>query len=140
MDSRKKRIEYLAALCAELGPEDGIDPRRLRDTSRSRHAGNRKDRQLCKQIERALGLVLPDLDSVLAELQILRVEPAPDSTHILVIVAPCPGGPRPAEVEVAEALGQCATRLRYEASCAINRRRAPEITYHYVPADEEAPS
>ena len=41
---------------------------------------------------------------------------------------------------MAEALGQCAARLRYEASCAINRRRAPEITYHYVPADEEAPS
>ena len=138
MDSRKKRLEYLAALCAELGPEDGIHPRRLLDT-RSRRAGNRKDRQLCKQIERALSLVLPDLDSVLAELQILRVEPAPDSTHLLVIVAPCPGGPRPAEVEVAEALGQCATRLRYEASCAINRRRAPEISYHYVPADEEAP-
>ena len=49
----------LQSSCADVGPEDGLDPRK--DTvKRCARAPNRKALQLCHQIEQTLNLLLPD--------------------------------------------------------------------------------
>ncbi|MBL8799472.1 MAG: ribosome-binding factor A, partial [Planctomycetia bacterium] len=78
-------------LCTQTGPEDGIDPRYLRRDPTGQRGG-RKTLQLCKQVERALGLVLAAEcgDPVLQGLQVIAVEPAPSSARLLITVCPAP--------------------------------------------------
>ncbi len=74
---------------------------------------------------------------LLRELVVLRVEPAPNSSHLMVIVGPA--GPGPASVtavEVSEALGHVAGYLRSEVAAAVHRKRAPELSFRFLPAQE----
>lgn len=91
----------------------------------------RKARQFCRQVQRALNLALADrhADDGLNDLFVEDVSPAPDSGHLFVHVVV------PAERTVAEALSALranAPRLRSEVAAAITRKRAPELSF--VPA------
>jgi ribosome-binding factor A len=91
----------------------------------------RKARQFCRQVQRALNLALADRhrDDGLNDLFVADVSPAPDCGHLLVHVV------IPAERPVNEALGALrrdAPRLRSEVALAITRKRAPELSF--VPA------
>ena len=91
----------------------------------------RKARQFCRQVQRALNLALADrhADDDLGNLFVVDVSPAPDCGHLLVHVVV------PAERTVAEALSALradAPRLRSEVAAAITRKRAPELSF--VPA------
>jgi ribosome-binding factor A len=95
---------------------------------------NRKTRQFCRQVQRALNLALADhrADDGCHDLFVDDVSPAPHCGHLLVHVS-IPNGR-----VIADALGvlrRDAGRLRSEVATAIARKRAPELSF--VPAFPE---
>lgn len=120
------------------GPENLVDPEfahALRgggsDRLSSGRQVERKARQFCRQVQRALNLALADRhsDDGLNDLFVEDVSPAPDCGHLLVhVVIP---GDRSVN-EALSALRHDAPRLRSEVAMAITRKRAPELSF--VPA------
>ena len=100
------------------------------DRLSSGRQAERKARQFCRQVQRALNLALADWHTDgLNDLFVEDVSPAPDCGHLLVHVV------IPADRLVNEALGALrreAPRLRSEVAMAITRKRAPELSF--VPA------
>ena len=123
----KPRIELL---CAEVGPEDGIDPRYIRREPTPNRAA-RKTLQLCKQVERELSLALAGdcSDPVLGDLQVLSVEPAPNSARLLVTVSPSPSAAPFDPNEVTAHLARASGKLRCEIAAGIHRKKTPELVY-----------
>ena len=101
------------------------------DRLSSGRQGERKARQFCRQVQRALNLALADRDADdgMDDLFVEDVSPAPDCGHLLVHVV------IPVDRPITEALGALrrdAPRLRSEVAMAITRKRAPELSF--VPA------
>ena len=101
-----------------------------RSLSSDRQA-QRKARQFCRQVQRALNLALTHRNAgdSINGLFIEDVSPAPDCGRLLVHVLIPDGRP------VADAIGALrrdAPRLRSEVATAITRKRAPELAF--VPA------
>jgi ribosome-binding factor A len=141
----------IRGLCAELGEEDGLDPRLA--PRRTGHGGrhhsssgpgpglgfgpqgrpvDRKACQLCRQVAVTLDEVLADCgDSVLQNLYVVDVTPFPDASRLMVAVASVDGkterelGP---EV-VLEHLQHASGHLRCEVAAAVTRKRAPVLIY-----------
>ena len=104
------------------------------DRRSSGRQGERKARQFCRQVQRALNLALADhgADDGLNDLFVEEVSPARDCGHLLVHVV------IPADRSVTEALSALrrdAPRLRSEVAMAITRKRAPELSF--VPASPD---
>jgi len=95
----------------------------------------RKERQLCRQVQEALGYALPALeDDLLQDLWVVDVEPAPDASRLCAVVQ----APRGADVEEVHArLSHASGLLRTEVAQAISRKRTPVITFRVLPADAE---
>jgi ribosome-binding factor A len=118
--------------------EDFVDPEFAQalgggtsDRVSSARQVERKARQLCRQVQRALNLALADRhsDDGLNDLFVEDVSPAPDCGHLLVhVVIPID---RPV-TEALSALRLNAPRLRSDVAMAITRKRAPELSF--VPA------
>jgi ribosome-binding factor A len=90
--------------------------------------GERKARQFCRQVQRALNLALADrsADDGMNDLFVEDVSPAPDCGHLLVhVVIPVD---RPITAALS-ALRRDAPRLRSEVAMAITRKRAPELSF-----------
>jgi ribosome-binding factor A len=127
------------ALCSELGPEDGIDPRNLlRETARKK--GGRKTLQLCGQVAEALNYAFAAIcnDDVLRELGVLAVQPAPNESRLLVTVGPMLPGPcDPTQIlaHVQQTLG----KLRSEVAAAIHRKKVPELAFCVIGNTTERP-
>ena len=84
MNSRKISLRAIAALCDEVGPEDGVDPRQVRRTPHRRKK-DKKAKQVSRQAEMTVQLTLGALlDEALEDLRVVRVEPAPDSRPYVV--------------------------------------------------------
>ena len=101
------------------------------DRRSSGRQGERKARQFCRQVQRALNLALADrgADDGMNDLFVEEVSPAPDYGHLLVHVV------IPADSSITDALSALrrdAPRLRSEVAMAITRKRAPELSF--VPA------
>ena len=97
----------------------------------SRRQAERKARQLCRQVQRALNFALADrsISDGIEGLFVEEVSPAPDCGRLLVHVL-VPGGLQVTDVMIA--LGRETPRLRSEVAAAITRKRAPELCF--VPA------
>lgn len=122
---RRKETEFVDSDFAEALSEN-----RDEDSSSNRQA-QRKARQFCRQVQRALNLALADCgsDASIAEIFVDDVSPAPDCGHLLVHVLV------PAGHSIADALAALrrdTPRLRSEVAMAISRKRAPELAF--VPA------
>jgi len=129
--SRSEAI--LRSLCGELGPDDGQDPRKQRNTHASTQP-SRKTWQLCAQVQRALDFVLTEgTSSALLSAYVRSVEPAPDATQLLVTVAVTERVTadelRALQMELSRRQG----RLRSAVASAITRRKAPTLTFRVVP-------
>lgn len=91
----------------------------------------RKTRQLCRQVQRALNLALADrcADENLNDLFVEDVSAAPDCGHLLVhVIAPVGRSLN----DALAALRRDTPRLRSEVASVITRKRAPELSF--VPA------
>jgi ribosome-binding factor A len=91
----------------------------------------RKTRQFCRQVQRALNLALAQrhVDDGLNDLFVEDVSPAPDCGHLLVHVVVPPERPVAGSLN---SLRRDARRLRSEVAAAITRKRVPELSF--VPA------
>jgi ribosome-binding factor A len=116
--------------CAEFGPEDGIDPRLTVRPARSR-VPNRKALQLCAQVARTLSCALATecADDILQELLVASVQPAPDSTRLLIVVSPAPFAPAREPAQILEHLHRASGLLRSLIAAAIHRKRVPELVF-----------
>ena len=142
----KTKTKTLRALCADVGPDDGLDPRELlkqkqragRSSSNARSHHDRKAKQLGRQVAETLEAVFAgdSRDDVLRGLRVVSVTPAPDSSRLLVTVAPLPPFD---DLDPADLLGRLARasgRLRSEVASAITRKHAPVLTYRLaLPVD-----
>jgi ribosome-binding factor A len=132
MNRKRSHSRDLLSSAAELGSDDGLDPKQLhgkQSWSESRQL-NRKAQQLCGQVADALRVILPALaDEVLQNLMVLSVEPAPHTGRLLVTVA----GPVPTDVTdrdaLTERLAKAGGRIRSEVAGAIHRRKTPELVF-----------
>jgi len=122
----------MRALCSELCPEDGIDPRDvIRKTAPKK--GGRKTLQLCAQVEQALNYAFAAAcnDDVLREIGVLAVQPAPDESRLRVTVGPTLPGPCDPSL-VLDHLQHALGKLRSEVAAAIHRKKVPELAFCVV--------
>lgn len=98
----------------------------------------RKALQLCSQVADTLSLVLSGEcgDEVLQNLLVAEVTPAPDASQLLVLLTPAPGSQSLTNEEVTIALRAASGRLRTEVAAAISRKRAPRLTFQFLPVIE----
>jgi ribosome-binding factor A len=137
MKFREPLRKQLQSLCADVGPEDGQDPRTFFRRPSGKVA-NRKALQLCGQVARILTSVLAGEcgDAVLREVVVESVRPFPHSAHLLVTVVPAPSAEALAPATVLEHLHRAGGLLRREVAAAIHRRRAPELLFRVaLPGD-----
>lgn len=136
MTMRKHRPDTLRALCARLEEDDGVRPQRRPDQARSQ-TPTRKDRQLCKQVLRALNLaVLAESGSpVLRDVAFIAAEPAPDASRLRITVDASAVLERAGAAEVRAQLARATGFLRSQAAAAISRKRVPELTFVLAAGD-----
>jgi ribosome-binding factor A len=138
MNRKRPSKQQLQSLCGEIHADDGIDPTEFFRPARKRDNSHRKAQQLCHQVADTLRLVLSgELGDELANLRVVSVSPAPDSSQLLVLVAPAFADSRVDADAVIASLNAAAGRLRSEVAAAITRRRAPKLLFQFV-ADHSA--
>jgi ribosome-binding factor A len=140
MNRKHPSKKQMQSLCGEIHADDCIDPTELFRPARKQDKNHRKAQQLCHQVADTLSLVLSgELGDELADLRVVSVTPAPDSSQLLVVVAPAVAG---GVVDPAAAIARLQTvagRLRSEVAAAITRRRAPKLLFQFLagPSAEE---
>ena len=100
----------------------------------SERQAERKTRQFCRQVQRALNLAFEGRSASedISGLFVEEVCPAPDCGRLLVyVVVP----KRPAVADSITALQRDTPRLRSEVAMAITRKRAPELCFVPVLSD-----
>ena len=138
MSSRKPLRKQIRSLCAEPGPEDGVDPRTA-GRGPSGRVPNRKALQLCGQVARTLNQVLAESgDDQLRELLVTSVRSAPTASRLLVTVL-LPAEAAAGADQVREHLRRASGWLRGEVAAAINRRKAPDLTFQVAAPGDEMP-
>jgi ribosome-binding factor A len=98
--------------------------------SRARQ-GERKTRQLCRQVQRAVNLALAEGGIGVDDLFVETVMAAPGGPLLLHVIVPADR----AVDEALAALRREAPRLRTEVARAITRKRAPELAFVAVPPE-----
>ncbi|HEX8199718.1 MAG TPA: ribosome-binding factor A [Isosphaeraceae bacterium] len=134
MSIRRASRRTIRALCAEVHPDDGVDPRprtRKAGARRPVPAASRPDRktlQLCRQVAETLGDVLAGQcdDEVLQGLVVVGVAPAPNASRLMVTVRAL--GPEEPGRILAH-LEYASGRLRSEVAAAITRRKTPALAF-----------
>ncbi|HEV3115996.1 MAG TPA: ribosome-binding factor A [Gemmataceae bacterium] len=129
----RRRFSRKPPACADWAPGDGIDPRLDQDAGR-RRAVNRKALQLCEQVAHTLTGVLAGecSDDRLRDLLVQSVQPAPDSTRLLVTVYPGPAAQAFDVEEIVESLHRARGMLRSKVANAIHRKRTPELVFQVL--------
>ncbi|MHC4512654.1 MAG: ribosome-binding factor A [Planctomycetota bacterium] len=94
---------------------------------------DRKTRQLCAQVRRTLShfLCLEARDQVLQSLLVESVQPAPDATHLAVVVSVPKDLELPQE-DILARLTKVKGVLRSELAQAVSRRKVPDLSFQLV--------
>lgn len=127
--------------CASHHADDGVDPRELLSRiskSRSHHHVH----ALCSEVSKLLSLLFAgDVgDQDLIDLEVVRVDPAPDASRLSVVVASHAIDVHDAEASASRAMAQrtklvaLSPYLRSEVARVLQRRRAPDLHFVLVPA------
>lgn len=120
--------EQMHALVAEIGADDGTDPRTQKKEGTPRGDLHRT-RRLCGHVARTVGFLINEL--ALSDLQpwaVDRVEPWPDGARLRVVLRPLPGQ-RPDPDACLRRLSTVQGWLRTELAWTIQRKRAPELVF-----------
>jgi len=133
MKDKKPSMEILRQLCGEVRDDDGVDPRRFAREERNRKTTSR-DRQLCAQVKRCLDLILPEAlhGRGIAACEVQSVAPAPDATRMAVVVAV----DLPFLAPARELLPSLKGWLRSEVARDVHRKRAPDLAFEVIAAEE----
>jgi ribosome-binding factor A len=136
MKRKKASRKDLLSSCAEIGPDDNVDPRTFFQ-KRATNKTNRKALQLCSEVAKTVSYALAwELgDDVLGRLQVESVVPAPDSTHLLITVSLT----EPSELvteDILKRLRHVTGKLRALVAASIHRRRVPDLAFHLTMGKE----
>ena len=115
--------------------DDGVDPQTFFGGDRRENKDRRRAKQLCRQVEETLSLVLPSQyadDDLFANLSVMSVVPAPDSSRFLVTVSADVPFEEFDRARIEQQLSAASGRLRSEVAAAITRRKAPLLTFCVV--------
>jgi ribosome-binding factor A len=95
---------------------------------------DRKALQLCRQVERTLGLVLAGElnDDRVRDLLVLSVVPAPHSNHLLVTLQAAETLSQEELLQLDQALFEHKGHLRSAIAADISRRKTPDITLRVI--------
>ena len=130
--SRRTR-QSLMAHCGQLGFDDCIDPKEYFQPKTTTSKENKKARQLCRQVDCCLSLVLGDCDDpAVQSMSLVDVSPAPDSSRLLVTLS---ANTLLSAFDVKYLLARATLqlpRLRCEVARAIHRKRVPVLTLQVV--------
>ena len=136
MNYKRSSEKKMQSLCGEIQADDGVDPHEFFHPARKQNRKHHKAQQLCHQVGDTLSLVLSgEFGEELQDLRIVAVTPAPDSSQLLVLVAPAVAGGVVDPDAVIARLETVAGGLRRAVAAAITRRRAPKLLFQFV-ADE----
>lgn len=104
--------------------------------SRRTNASNdRKAAQLCAQVRRALDFGIAEvLSQTRYDAHILDVIPAPNTSHLVVLVGAAFAFDSQAVAALEETLSRNAGLLRTNVAHSIHRRKTPTLTFHVVPS------
>ena len=95
----------------------------------------RKSAQLCAQIRRALEFIVPDaLASSTFDAIVMDVQPAPNSGHFLVLLAPTLPLNNIDQQELERELVHRSGVIRTAVAQSIRRRKVPTITFRIMPS------
>ncbi|WP_425616188.1 hypothetical protein NA78x_006127 [Anatilimnocola sp. NA78] len=134
---RRPSSRVLRSLCADLSPEDGVDPRLLArggDTD-----DRRKTWQLCSQVHDSLRLILGEAaDERLHSLEVREVLPAPNAAQLLVLLVPLDVLTAEERQQTEAALNAAAGWIRSEVTSDITRKRAPRLLLQLLPGPSKA--
>jgi ribosome-binding factor A len=112
------------------------DPERFFGAPDQDRGNDRKVKQLCKQVERAVAAALGDCaDDALVDAFVTEVAPAPDARRLAVTV--CVGATVDPD-RVREALRAATSFLRSRIAGEIHRKRVPEIAFDVRPEEAAA--
>ena len=146
LGKRKPTRRQMRAVCDEIGPDDGVDPREVARAKMKQHRSlnpapakdpGRKARQLGRQVAETLDAVLAGdtRDEALRGLRVVSVIPAPDASRLVVTVAPLPSADRLDLPEILARLEHASGWLRTEVAAAITRKRAPVLSFQIAPPE-----
>lgn len=131
MSRRRRKTDDFKNLAADIGSEDGGDPKDFHSKPwNAPKKASRKAQQLCQQVKDSLHNSLAACGDVAVQSAVvLKVEPAPHTGRLLVLLgAPADVGHR----VVAKAVERAAGHLRAEVASAISRRYAPELVFEVI--------
>jgi ribosome-binding factor A len=137
----KPNRQWLAGarlLCGEIGPEDGIDLRRLPRSNHTMRPGH-KVRQLCKSAQRTLTLLIDGEinDSMLRNLLLVDVTPNDAGSSLLISLQYRSTGKIGQKERILEKLQAYQGWLRASIARSLKRRRVPALKFSLIPADSE---
>ncbi len=138
--SRKKRKQKSSSdaespHAGKLNEDDGVDPRYYFAPDRRAGSDHRKARQLCRQVTDTLHFVLhgDGSNELLNSLSVISVQPAPDTSRLLVLVQSDLPMTELQPDEVVNLLASQAGRLRTEIARSINRKKTPQLLFQFLP-------
>lgn len=96
--------------------------------------------QLCAQVRRALEYGVDEVLEGSALISISDVVPAPNTSHLMVIVQPLGELSFEDSLELQAKLSNNSSRLRTLVSESIHRRKTPTLSFSVLPSVSNAPS
>jgi ribosome-binding factor A len=125
MTTDRRLIARMRELCGDVGPDDGIDPRRLKKSPR-----NTNNPRLAGQIARAVRRALASSDDpLLLSLWVVQAVPDPDASRYRIeLTALDDLDPHLALERLHGARGW----VRSEVARIVNRRRTPDLRFVWV--------
>ena len=101
---------------------------------RNHGSSDRKAAQLCAQVRRALDYGISEaLSDSPIDAYILDVVPAPNTSHMIVLVQPAAEADAEAVRDLEDELQRHAGLLRTTVAESINRRKTPTLSFRVVP-------
>ncbi|MGN6134795.1 MAG: hypothetical protein ACTHOU_09855 [Aureliella sp.] len=103
-------------------------------SNRTHASADRKAAQLCAQVRRALDYGISEaLSESTLDAYVLDVVPAPNTSHLLVIVQPAIEADAEAVRDLESELQRHAGLLRTTVAESINRRKTPTLSFQVLP-------
>ena len=96
--------------------------------------GDRKSMQLCAQVRRALEYGVDEVLEGSVLVSISDVVPAPNTSHLMVIVQPLGELSFEDSLELQARLSSNSSRLRTLVSESIHRRKTPTLSFSVLPS------
>ncbi len=133
MNNQLRWTKNAARLCADIGAEDGIDPR-YASAKQARKKAPRKNLQMCKEAARIVSLVLTGeaQQALLRDLVVVSVEPEGHGQSVCVTVGRYTMDSDVCETEVLVALHSVQGLLRSALAHALHRKHTPTLTFRYA--------